>query len=175
MDTENGQITQPVPPDDNTPNPNGTWGIRLTMQDAFDVGSPTGDYSWLFDFQDVTITLGYPAVNLTALSDVCVIAQYAGTNGPYSESNLEPNQAITTPPSPSNFPGGGTTLSPTVTGCWYLGSQQLNNVDLPPVYSNVANVSNEEVSGAQRFFNKSYKIGGVTGEAHKSGTKLLSE
>ena len=174
MDTENGQITQPVPPDDNTPNPNGTWEIRLTMQDAFDVGSPTGDYSWLFDFQDVTITLGYPAVNLTALSDVCVIAQYAGTNGPYSESNLEPNQAITTPPSPSNFPGGGTTLSPTVTGCWYLGSQQLNNVDLPPVYSNVANVSNEEVSGAQRFFNKSYKIGGVTGEAHKSGTIMFT-
>ena len=162
MDASNGQITQPVPPDDNTPNPNGTWEIRLTMQDAFDVGSPTGDYSWLFDFQNVTITLGYPAVNPLALSNICVLSTPMGPyfNGLLTNASSKPTvaeyQGITVPVSDEAFPLGppGTPradynsqgFTTSSTGLWFIGNQDLelintDNLDgyWPPEYDDVRN------------------------------------
>jgi hypothetical protein len=68
--------------------------------------------------------------------------------------------------------GGGSTTSPPVSGCWYLGSQQLANAGLDNIYS--AGEASPQVNLPDRFFNRSYKIGGVNGEAHKSGTIMFT-
>jgi hypothetical protein len=127
------------------------------MQDAFDVGSPTGDYSWQFKSFDVTITLGYPAVNPLALSNICALSTPMGPyfNGLLTNASSKPTvaeyQGITVPVSAAAFPLGpprdgynaqGFTTSST--GLWFIGNQDLeliSNSDgyWPPEYDDVRN------------------------------------
>ena len=188
IDQTNGQITQPVPPAPGTPIPNGIYKVKVILQDAWNVGGVEGDYSFLSQSQEITITIGYPAVNPEALSNVCTLGIASitptKTEGPYSNANIEPLQAITCPPSPFEV-GSGSTTGPPSSGFWYVGDQNVTISDSNPLIDSIYDISNgifngifthEEpaVGGGTRIFNKLYKIGGSAGKAHSKGTLMFT-
>jgi len=175
IDPDNGQITQSL---DGTLAPNGIWQVRVILQDAFDEENPTGPYSWLSVYQDVTITLGYPSVNPGALG-MCVIDTFEGAQGPYSEADTLLSQAITTPPvALAPLPS----ISPFVTGCWYLGDSLIgveggsDGVTLPTSFTDVENLTYPDAANPSfnRHYNRKYKIGGAEGTAHQTGTVMFT-
>jgi len=190
IDQTNGQITQPVPPAPGTPIPNGIYKVKVTLQDAWNVGGAEGDYSFLSQSQEITITIGYPAVNPEALSNVCTLGIASitppKTEGPYSytTTNIETLQAITCPPSPFEV-GSGSTTGPPSSGFWYVGDQNVTISDSNPLIDSIYDISNgifngifthEEpaVGGGTSVFNKLYKIGGSSGKAHSQGTLMFT-
>ena len=185
IDPTNGQITQPVPPAPGTPIPNGIYKVKVILQDAWNVGGVEGDYSFLSYSQEITVTIGYPAVNPEALSNVCTLGIASitptKTEGPYSNANIEPLQAITCPPSPFEV-GSGSTTGPPSSGFWYVGDQAITTQALIDSIYDISNgifngiFTHEEpaVGGGTRIFNKLYKIGGSAGKAHSKGTLMFT-
>ena len=157
------------------------------MQDAWNVGGVEGDYSFLSQSQEITITIGYPAVNPEALSNVCTLGiasiTPSKTEGPYSNADIEPLQAITCPPSPFEVSlGSGSTTGPPSSGFWYVGDQTTTTQALIDSIYDISNgifngvFTHEEpkVGGGTRIFNKLYKIGGSSGKAHSKGTLMFT-
>jgi len=194
IDPTNGQITQPVPPAPGTPIPNGIYKVKVILQDAWNVGGVEGDYSFLSYSQEITITIGYPAVNPGALSDnLCVLSitnNLPGnpTAGPYSQANLTSIQAVGTPANEAEqIAGTGQVQGDPVTGVWYIGdqltSQVLSSVEsIPEVGTGFLTTQQRNFStlgGGTVTFNRLYKIGpggipGNSGTAHTSGTVMFT-
>jgi len=185
IDPNNGQITQPVPPAPGTPIPNGIYKVKVILQDAYNVGGVEGDYSFLSYSQDITVTIGYPAVNPEALSNVCTLGiasiTPSVTEGPYTDTQMTPLQAVTCPPSPSEI-GSGSTTGPPASGFWYVGDQATTTQALIDSIYDIGNgtfngiFEHEEPTfgGGNHVFNKLYKIGGSSGKAHSQGTLMFT-
>ena len=185
IDPTNGQITQPVPPAPGTPIPNGIYKVKVILQDAWNVGGVEGDYSFLSYSQDITVTIGYPAVNPEALSNVCTLGiasiTPSVTEGPYTDTQIAPLQAVTCPPSPFEISSGSTT-GPPASGFWYVGDQTTTTQALIDSIYDIGNgtfngiFEHEEPTfgGGNHIFNKLYKIGGISGKAHSQGTLMFT-
>ena len=181
----NGQITQPVPPAPGTPIPNGIYKVKVILQDAWNVGGVEGDYSFLSQSQEITVTIGYPAVNPEALSNVCTLGiasiTPSKTQGPYTDLDITPLQAITSPPSQAEL-SSGTQIGPPASGFWYVGDQAATTQALIDsiydidngTFNDIFNVENNTHGGGTRKYNKLYKIRDTAGKAHSKGTLMFT-
>jgi len=185
IDETNGQITQPVPPAPGTPIPNGIYKVKVILQDAYNVGGVEGDYSFLSQQQEITITIGYPVVNPEALSNVCTLGiasiTPSKTQGPYTELDITPLQAITSPPSLAEL-SSGSQIGPPASGFWYVGDQTTTTQALIDsiydisngIFNGIFDVVNDSGGGEGRKYNKLYKIRDTAGRAHSKGTLMFT-
>ena len=193
IEKDNGEITQAIAGDSIggeifEGNPNGTYTVDITVTDANGVTFPsTGatDYKQRSVTHTTSITIGYTAVNPESLSNVCTLGiasiTPSKTEGPYTDLNITPLQAITCPPSPFEISGGSTTGPPS-SGFWYVGDQATTTQALIDSIYDISNgifngiFTHEEpaVGGGTRIFNKLYKIRGSSGKAHSKGTLMFT-
>ena len=193
MDKDNGEITQAIAGDSIggeifEGNPNGTYTVNITVTDANGVTFPsTGatDYKQRSVTHTTSITIGYTAVNPKSLSNVCTLGIASitptKTKGPYSNDNITPLQAITSPPSEAEL-SSGTQIGPPASGFWYVGDQAATTQALIDsiydigngTFNGIFDVVNNTHGGGTRKYNKLYKIGDTAGKAHSQGTLMFT-
>jgi len=193
IEKDNGEITQAIAGDSIggeifEGNPNGTYTVDITLTDANGVTFPStgsNDYKQRSFTRTITITIGYTAVNPESLSNVCTLGiasiNPSKTQGPYTELDITPLQAITSPPSEAEL-SSGTQIGPPASGFWYVGDQAATTQALIDsiydidngTFNDIFNVENNTHGGGTRKYNKLYKIRDTAGKAHSQGTLMFT-
>ena len=112
---------------------------------------------------------------------IASITNPSKTQGPYTESDITPLQAITSPPSEAEL-SSGTQIGPPASGFWYVGDQAATAQSLIDsiydidngTFNGIFNVENNTHGGGTRKYNKLYKIRDTAGKAHSKGTLMFT-